>query len=71
MKDSVYEATEVLNETFNTQRCFLESGLEFRRPRSASLGDAPKKLTKGEEWVTPPPPESKISSEARHKEKPT
>ena len=32
----------------------------FRRPRSASLGDTPKKLTKDEKRVAPSPPEDRI-----------
>ena len=63
VKDSVNVATEVLSGMLNTHKCLLESGVEiqkrlethpaskkvgiFRRPRSASLGDTPKKLTKG------------------------
>ena len=62
LKDSVNEATEVLNGMLNTHKCLLESEVEiqknleshpaskkmgiFRRSRSASLGDTPKKLTK-------------------------
>ena len=63
VKDSVSEATEVLSGMLTTHKCLLESGVEiqkrpeshpaskrmgiFRRPSSASLGDTPKKLTKG------------------------
>ena len=62
VKDSVSEATEVFSGTLKTHKCLLESGVEiqkkleshpaskkmgnFRRPRSASPGDTPKKLTK-------------------------
>ena len=61
VKDSVNEATEVLSGMLNTHMCLLESGVEFqkrleyhlaskkmgifRRTRSASLGDTPKKLS--------------------------
>ena len=64
VKDSVNEASEALSGMLNTYKCFLESRVEiqkklefnpaskkmgiFRRLRSASLGDTPKKLTKGE-----------------------
>ena len=57
----------------NTHKCLLESGVEiqkrleshpaskkmgiFRRVRSASLGDTPKKPTKGEKGVAPSPPD--------------
>ena len=60
VKDSVSEATEVLSGMLNTHKWLLESGVEiqkrleshpaskkmgiFRRLRSASLGDPPKKL---------------------------
>ena len=60
--DSVKEATEVFGGMFNTHKCLLESGMEikkrlesqltskkadiFRRQRTATLGDTPKKLTK-------------------------
>ena len=63
VKDSVSEATEVLSRMLNTHKCLLESGVEIqkrleshpaskrmgiiRRLRSASLGNTPKKLTKG------------------------
>ena len=63
VKDNVNEATEMLGGMLNTHKCLLENGVEFqkrlkshpalkrmgifRRPRSASLGDTPKKLTKG------------------------
>ena len=74
--DSVSEATEVLSGMLNTHKCLLESGVEiqrwleshpaskrmgiFRRPRSASLGDTPKKLTKGEKRFAPSSPEKRI-----------
>ena len=60
VKDSVKEVTEVLSRMLNTHKCLLENGVEiqkkleshpaskkvgiFRRLRSASLGDTPKKL---------------------------
>ena len=63
VKDSINESREVLSGMLNTHKYLLESGVEiqkrleshpaskqmgiFRRPRSASLGDTPKKLTKG------------------------
>ena len=59
--DSVNEATEMLGGMIKTHKCLLESGVEiqkrleshpaskkmgnFRKPRSASLGDTPKDLT--------------------------
>ena len=65
VKDSVNEATEVLSGTLNTHKCLLESGVEIQkklesypaskrrgiswRPRSASLGDTPKKLVEKKE----------------------
>ena len=70
VKDSVNEATEVLSGMLSTHKCLLESGVEiqkkleshpalkkmgiFRRLCPATLGDTPKKLTKGEK--NPPPP---------------
>ena len=73
VKDSVNEATEVLSGKLNTHKCLLESEVEiqkkleshpaskrigiFRRPRSASLGDTPKKPTKGEKRLAPSPPQ--------------
>ena len=70
VKDSVNEVSEVLSGMFNTHKCLLESGVEIqkkleshpaskkmgivRRLRSASLGDTPKNLTKGERRVAPP-----------------
>ena len=75
VKDSVSEATEVLSGMLNTHKCLLESGVEiqkrmeshhavkkmsiFRRLRSTSPGDTPKKLTKGEKRVAPSPPEDR------------
>ena len=72
VKDSVNEATEVLSGMLNTHKCLLESGVEiqkkleshpaskkmgiFRRLRSTSLGDTPKKLTKGEKGLLLLPP---------------
>ena len=76
VKDSVSEATEVLSGMLNTHKCLLENGVEihkrleshpaskrmgiFWRLRSASLGDTPKKLTKGEKRLAPSPPEEPI-----------
>ena len=83
VKDSVNEATEVLSGMLNTHKCLLESGVEiqkrleshpasknmgiFRRLRSASLADAPKKLTKGEKSVAtpPPPPEDRLPKKGK------
>ena len=81
VKDSVSEATEVLSGMLNTHKCLLESWVEiqkrleshpaskrmgiFRRPRSASLGDTPKKLTKGEKRVAPSPPEERIAKKGK------
>ena len=72
VKDSANDATEVLSGMLNTHKCLLESVVEiqkrleshhvskrmgiFRRLRSASLGDNPKKLKKGEKRVAPSPP---------------
>ena len=76
VKDSVNEENEVLSGMLNTHKCLLESGVEIqkrleshpvskrmgncRRPRSASLGDTPKKLTKGEKRVAPSSLEDRI-----------
>ena len=76
VNNSVNKATEVLSVMFNTHKCLLESGVEihkkleshpaakktgiFRRLRSASLGDTPKKLTKGKKRVAPSPPEDRL-----------
>ena len=76
VKNSVNEDTEVLSGMLNTYKCLLESGVGFQkrlefhpgskrmgmfqRPRSASLRDTPKKLTKGEKRVAPSPPEDRI-----------
>ena len=76
VKDSVNEATEVLSGMLNTHRCLLESGVEiqknleshpaskrigiFWRSRSASLGDTPKKTTKGEKRLAPSPLEDRL-----------
>ena len=65
----------------NTHKCLLESGVEipkrleshpaskkigiFRKPRFASLGDTPKKLTKGEKRVAPPPLEDRIPKKGK------
>ena len=37
----------------------------FRRPRSTSLGDTPKKLTKGEKKLDPPPTEERIPKKGK------
>ena len=37
----------------------------FRRPRSASLGDTPKKLTKEEKRVAPSPPKERIPKKGK------
>ena len=81
VKDSFSEATEVMSGMLNTHKCLLESGVEiqkrleshpaskrmgiFRRPRSASLGDTPKKLTKEEKRVAPSPPEERIPKKGK------
>ena len=67
VKDSVSEATEVLSGVLNTHKCLIESGVNiqkrleshlaskrvgiFQKPRSASLGDTPKKMAKGEKGL--------------------
>ena len=73
VKDSVSEATEVLSGMFNTHKCLLERWVKiqkrleshpsskkmgiFRRLRSTSLADTPKKLKKGGgKKVAPSPP---------------
>ena len=87
VKDNVNKATDVLNGMINTHKCLLESGVEFqkrlesyptskrmgifRRPRSASLGDTPKKLTKGEKRVAPSPPEDQIAKKGKGSTSPT
>ena len=87
VKDSVNEATEVLNGMRNTHTCLLESGVQFqkrlesqpasnrmgifRRLRSASLGVTPKKLTKGEKRVAPSPPEDRIPKKGKGSSSPT
>ena len=81
VKDSVNEATEVLSGMLDTQKCLLESGVEiqkrlksypaskkmgiFRRLRYASLGDTPKKLTKGEKRVAPSLPEDRLPKKGK------
>ena len=71
-----HEATEVLCGLLLTHKCLLDSGVKvqkrleshsaskkigiFRKPPSASLGDVPKMLTKGEKRVAPSPPEYRI-----------
>ena len=81
VNDSVSEATEVLSGMLNTHKCLLESGVEmqkrleshpaskrmgiFRRPSSASLGDTPKKLTKGEKRLAPSTPEERIPKKGK------
>ena len=87
VKDSVNEATEVLSGMLNTHKCLLESGVEiqkkieshtaskrmgiFRRPRSASLGDIPKKPTKGEKRVAPSPLEDRLPIKGKGGTSPT
>ena len=87
VKDSVNEATEVLGGMFNTHKCLLDSGVEFqkrleshsaskrmgifRRPRSESLGDTPKKLTKGEKRVALSPPEDRFPKKGKVGTSPT
>ena len=81
VKDSVNEASEVLNGMLNTHKTLLESGVEiqkkleshpaskkmviFRRLRSASLGDTPEKLTKGEKRVAPSSPEDRLPKKGK------
>ena len=81
VKESVKEASEVLSGMLNTHKCLLDSGMEiqkklesypaskkmgiFRRLRSASLGDTPKKLTKGEKRVAPSPPEDRLPKKGK------
>ena len=76
VKDIVNKATEVLSGMLNTHKCLLESRVEFqnrleshpaskrmgifRRLRSASLGDTPKKLKKGEKRVASSPPKDRL-----------
>ena len=43
----------------------------FPRPRSASLGDTPKKLTKGEKRVAPSPPEDRLAKKGKGGTSPT
>ena len=65
----------------NTHKCLLESRVEiqkklescpasekigiFRRLRFVSLGDIPKKLTKGEKRVDPSPPEYRLPKKGK------
>ena len=71
----------------NTHKCLLESGVEiqkrleshpaskkmgiFQRLRSASLGDTPKKLTKGEKRVARSPPEDRLPKKGKGGMSPT
>ena len=71
----------MLSGMLNTHKCLQKSGVEFqngleshpaskrmgifRRPRSASLGDTPKKLTKGEKRLAPSPPEERIPKKGK------
>ena len=67
-----------------SHKCLLESGVEFQKrlefypaskrigifriPRSTSLGDTPKKLSKGEKRVAPsppPPPEDQLPKKGK------
>ena len=75
VKMSVGEAAEVLGSLVNTQKHLIEAVWnskkklesqpitrkmgELRRPRSASLGDTPKSLKKGERWAAPFLPEER------------
>ena len=81
VKHSVNEDTEVLSGMLNTHKWLLESGVEFQKrlefnpalkrmgvlrgPRSASVGDTPKKLTKGEKRFAPSPPEDRLAKKGR------
>ena len=87
LKESVNEATEVLSGMLNTHKCLLERGVDlqerlgphpaskrmgiFRRPCSASLGDTPKKLTKGEKRVAPSAPKDRIPKKGKGSSSPT
>ena len=71
----------------NTHKCLLVSGVKFqkkleshpaskrmgiiRRPRSASLGDTPKKLTKAEKRVAPFFPENRLAKKGKGGTSPT
>ena len=71
VKTSVGEAAEVSGSLFNTHECLMKSRVEIQkrleshpatkemsilqRPRSASLGDAPKSKKKGEKRAAPSP----------------
>ena len=86
VKENVNEATEVLSGMLNTHTCLLESGVEFhkrleshpaskrmgifRRLRSASLGDTPKKLTKGEKRNAPSFPEDRLPKKGKGSKSP-
>ena len=85
--ECVNEATEVLDGMLNTHKCLLESGVEiqkrleshpaskkmgiFRRARSVSLGDTPKKLTKGQKRVAPSLPKDRIRKKGKDSTSPT
>ena len=87
VKDSVNEATEVLSGMLNTHKCLLESGVEiqktleshpaskkmgiFRKPRSATLVDTSKKLTKREKRVATCPPEDPFPKKGKINTTPT
>ena len=81
VEDSVSESSEVLSGMLSTHKCLLKSGVEikkrleshpaskkmgtFRRLRSASLGDTPKKLTKGKKRVAPSPLEDRLAKKGK------
>ena len=87
VKDSVNEATKVFSGMLHTHKCHLESRLEiqkkleshpaskrmgiFRTPRSASLGDTPKKPTNGEKSVAPSPLEDRLPKKGKGGTSPT
>ena len=75
VKTSVGVAAEVLGSLLNTHECLMKSGLEiqkkldshpitnkmriFQRPRSTSLGEAPKSQAKGEKRAAHSPSQEK------------
>ena len=87
LKGTVNVTIDVLSGMLNTHKCLLESGVEiqkrleshpaskkvgiFRRPRSASLGDTPKKLTKGEKRAALSPPEDRLHKKGKGGTSPT
>ena len=69
VKDSVNEATEVLSgveiqKKLESHPASKKMGI-FRRPRSSSLGDTPKNMTKGEKRVAPSPPEDRLPKKGK------